>query len=54
VQHQEAFESQLSRMLDADRQREATQQALLDRQSALIDEVTRALHDLRATRDGER
>jgi uncharacterized membrane protein len=54
VQHQEAFESQLSRMLDADRKRDAAQQALLDRQSALIDEVARALHDLQATRDSQR
>ena len=54
VQHQEAFESQLSRMLDADRKREAAQQALLDRQSALIDEVARALHELQETRDRQR
>ena len=49
VQHQEPFESRLSRMLDADRKREVAQQALLDRQSAPIDEVARALHELQET-----
>ena len=49
LQHREAFESQLGRMLDSDRKREATQQALLDRQGALIDEVARALHELQAS-----
>jgi uncharacterized membrane protein len=50
VQHQEEFESQLRRMLDGDRKREAAHQALLDRQSALIDEVARALRDVQASR----
>jgi uncharacterized membrane protein len=49
VQHQEAFESQLRRMLDGDRKREAAHQALLARQSALIDEVARALRLLQAS-----
>ena len=49
AEHREAFESQLGRMLDSDRKREAAQQALLDRQGALIDEVARALHELQAS-----
>ena len=54
VQHEEAFESQLGQMLDGDRKREAAHQALLDRQSALIDEVARALRDLQASRNTQR
>jgi uncharacterized membrane protein len=50
VQHQEAFETQLGRMLDGDRKREAAHQALLDRQSALIDEVAWALQEVQASR----
>ena len=50
VQHREAFEFQLGRMLDGDRKREAAHQALLDRQSTLIDEVAWALHDVQASR----
>ena len=53
VRQQEAFESQLGRMLDGDRKREAAHQALLDRQSALIDEVARALHDVQASRNSQ-
>ena len=49
VQHREAFEFQLGRMLDGDRKREAAHQALLDRQSTLIDEVAWALHDVQAS-----
>ena len=50
VQPREAFEFQLGRMLDGDRKREAAHQALLDRQSTLIDEVAWALHDVQASR----
>jgi hypothetical protein len=39
VQDRETFEFQLGLMLDGDRKREAAHQALLDRQSTLIDEV---------------
>jgi uncharacterized membrane protein len=49
VQHREAFESQLGRMLDSDRMREAAHEALLDRQGALIEQVARALHELQAS-----
>jgi hypothetical protein len=38
-------------MLDGDRKHQAAHQALLDRQSALIDEVATALHDVRASRN---
>jgi uncharacterized membrane protein len=51
LQLREAFETQLSQMLDSDRKREAAHQALLDRQSALIDEVAAALHLLRESRN---
>jgi uncharacterized membrane protein len=51
LQLREAFEAQLSQMLDSDRKREAAHQALLDRQSALIDEVARALHLLHESRN---
>jgi hypothetical protein len=37
-------------MLDGDRKREAAHQALLDRQSALIDEVAWALQEVQASR----
>jgi uncharacterized membrane protein len=50
VQHREAFEFHLGRMLDGDRKREAARQALLDRQITLIDEVAWALHDVQASR----
>jgi hypothetical protein len=45
----ETFEFQLGLMLDGDRKREAAHQALLDRQSTLIDEVACALHDVQAS-----
>ena len=50
VQDRETFEFQLGLMLDGDRKREAAHQALLDRQSTLIDEVAWALHDVQASR----
>jgi uncharacterized membrane protein len=49
VQDRETFEFQLGLMLDGDRKREAAHQALLDRQSTLIDEVACALHDVQAS-----
>jgi uncharacterized membrane protein len=49
LQHRETFEFQLGLMLDGDRKREAAHQALLDRQSTLIDEVACALHDVQAS-----
>jgi uncharacterized membrane protein len=43
VRHQEEFEARLSRMLDRDGRREQDHEALLARQSALLEEIARTL-----------
>jgi uncharacterized membrane protein len=52
VQHQEEFESQLRRILDGHRKREEAHQVLLARQSALLEEIARALGLLQASGNG--